>query len=433
MSKKKHVFEIEVTSMTETDDPTKKFVEFILHDFEISHNSTRIKEEVAIPALPSLKGMPIVLKYHKVSEAGANDDALGGHEVVIVEDREGELDIRTDTIAIGSFTDEATIVEVLVDGVNKKVVKGNGVLWASRYPDIIALLQEWWDAGIPIKSSMEILFDEYSVKDGVLDVENYVYEGHCILNSEERNGHKIVNPAYDSSQITKFQKLVAQALGKEGEDEEMYRKYFELSHGDIRSLLDSAMKADMAEQDYWDSWITAVYDDKFVYNLWTSGSTKYYVVNYVKSENEVTVDWDSKQEVFKKEEWIPVATEIQSLQAERNEYKEKLEEAEKQLNQFAEKQFEENVEKQKEFYSAKFEAFGEKEKFESEEVQSLVVNSAKSGKEADEATVKLSKMLLEMLDPSKINKVKERGIFQYASDSKIDNLGGSSFRERYAE
>ena len=85
---------------------------------------------------------------------------------------------------------------------------------------------------------MEILYDAYKVENGITEVLDYVYEGHCILNSENRGEHNKIYPAYDVSKLTK---LVAQAINQKEEEEkenmEFFKKVYELSHNDVRSLL----------------------------------------------------------------------------------------------------------------------------------------------------------------------------------------------------
>lgn len=136
--------------------------------------------------------MPIVCKYHPVSESGAEDDALGSHELYLDQDRKsGDTILGLDTVPIGVFTEDGYISTILDEnGQEKEVVIGKGILWASRFPNVIGLLKEWNDKGIDVVSSMEILYDSYLFKDGVEEILSYVYEGHCILNSEERGDHQ---------------------------------------------------------------------------------------------------------------------------------------------------------------------------------------------------------------------------------------------------
>lgn len=480
MKLKRQSFEIQLCSIGESNNPAQRPVEFILHDFEVSHNNTLIKKETAQKALNTLKNMPIVCKYYEVSEPNANDDALGSHEAYIDEDRNGNLTVKLDTISIGVFTEPAYI-DVIIDenGNEKEVVKGKGILWSSRYSDIVGLLDEWWSRGIPIKSSMEILYDEYHFKDGVEEILNYVFEGHCILNSEQRGNHDIVLPAYDVSQITHFQRLVAEAINRENklnnEKEEVnvkFQKVFELSHSDIRSLLYTELSKYLTEEEYNYSWITEVWDDRFIYEIWIEGEgTKYYEVPYSKSEDSVSVNFDSKVEVKEKREWVKV-TEVQTLQAQLEEKNNELEsfktklnevnsllesikqEKESLLSQFNEatekltslnslveelkpfkekfetEQYEKALNERKEYYSLKFSAVNAKEKFESEEVQDLIKLSLNDNDEGRNAILKLNSMLVDLVQP--FEQKNESPIREFSS--KMENLlpASDDFDSKYS-
>ena len=69
----------------------------------------------------TLNGMPIVARYYPVSEEGANDDALGSHEVYIDKCREdGSEFIAMNTVPIGVFTEDAYIKTIVDNDGNEK-------------------------------------------------------------------------------------------------------------------------------------------------------------------------------------------------------------------------------------------------------------------------------------------------------------------------
>lgn len=470
MEKKRQVFDIKLNSITETDNPTSKECEFILHDFDVSYNNAFISKETAQKTLHTLKNMPIVCKYYSVSEAGAKDDALGSHEVYLDEDREnGETIIGLDTVPIGVFTEDAYITTITDDqGNEKEVVAGKGILWASRFPNVVGLLKEWVDSGVEVASSMEILYDAYLFKDGVEEILSYVYEGHCVLNSEERGDHSKVYPAYD---VSKLNKLVAQSINqqnssKEDEKVETFKKVFELSHGDVRSLLYSVLDPQLGSNTY--SYIADVYDTHFIVNIcsYAEGNEydKFFKYDYTKGENSVEINFDSKKEVFLTRNWEEVVPE--EVQTQLNEKETKIEELQTQLNQVvtektdieakfgestekltqlnslveelkpfkeqAEKaQFEKSLNEKKEFYSSKFEALNAKEKFDSEEVQSLVEKAVFENEEGKQATLQLNSMLVDMVTIED-KKSEETAIKEFAS--KRENLipEANDFNSRYS-
>lgn len=440
MEKKRHLFEIQLNSISDSDNPTKKDVEFILHGFDISHNYAFISKETAKKTLRTLKDMPIVAKYYSKSNSENNDDALGSHEMYLDTDRDtGDLLVAMDTVPIGVFTEDAYITTITdSEGNEKEVVAGKGILWASRFPNVVGLLKEWVDEGITVVSSMEILYDSYKVDQGITEILSYVYEGHCILNSEERGNHQKVYPAYDESKLTK---LVAQAIeqenkqnnSKEGVKMEKFKKVFELSHGDVRTLLYSALDPTLGENTY--SWIADVYDSYFIANVYSFSEgnefDKYFKYNYTKTDDVVTVDFESKAEVFLKRNWEEVVPE--EVQSQLNEKETKIGELESQLNEVStqkteiETKFNESTEKltqlnsiveelkpfkeqietanyekalseKKDFYSVKFSALNAVEKFDSKEVQELIVKAVNESEEGKNAILQLNSMLVELVE-----------------------------------
>lgn len=467
--KKRYQFEMQINSIMDTDNPTKKEVEFIIHDFNVSHNYAFISKETAEKSLHTLKDTPIVCKYYPVSEPGAKDDALGSHEMYIDTYREdGSEIVAMNTLPIGVFTESAYIKTIEVNGEEIEVVAGKGVLWASRFPNVIGLLKEWVDNGVTVASSMEILYDSYKVEEGITEILSFVYEGHCILQSEERGDHSKVYPAYD---VSKLNKLVAQSINqqnssKEDEKVETFKKVFELSHGDVRSLLYSVLDPQLGSNTY--SYIVDAYDTHFIVNInsYAEGNEydKFFKFDYTKGENSVEINFDSKKEVFLTRNWEEVVPE--EVQTQLNEKETKIEELQTQLNQVvtektdieakfgestekltqlnslveelkpfkeqAEKaQFEKSLNEKKEFYSSKFEALNAKEKFDSEEVQSLVEKAVFENEEGKQATLQLNSMLVDMVTIED-KKSEETAIKEFAS--KRENLipEANDFNSRYS-
>ena len=477
MDKKKKTFEIQLNSLSETDNPTKVEVEFIIHDFEVSHNNTLIRKETAEKALSTLKDCPIVAKYYPVSSVGAGDDALGSHEAFLDQDREtGKPIIGFNTVPIGVFTEPAYIKTITENGQEKEVVAGKGVLWASRFPNVIGLLKEWINEGIQIYSSMEILYDEYYVKDGVEEILNYVYEGHCLLNSEDRGNHAKVYPAYDVSKLTR---LVAQAIhneqesvNKEDKGVEKFRKVLELSHSDIRTLLYQELSKVMSESDYENSWIVEVWDNRFIYEIWVEGQgVQYFEVPYTKTENSVSIDFENKVQVVEQTQWVKVEdvqnlqaqleqkeneiksiqqqleeanSTIQSLKAEKEELENKyndvadklvalnssIEELKAIKEKYQKEQYEKALKEKFDYYQAKFEAVNAKEKFESEEIQNLIKLSVNDNEEGKSAILQLNSILVEMVQPIKTDD--NTGIKEFASKREKLIPDSDDFDSRYS-
>lgn len=473
MEKKRHLFDIQLNSITDTDNPTKSEVEFILHGFEISHNYAFISKNTAEKSLHTLKGMPIVAKYYEKSSTDVDDDALGSHEVEFSKDRDsGDPIITMGTVPIGVFTEDAYITTITDnDGNEKEVVVGKGILWASRFPNVIGLLKEWIDEGITVSSSMEILFDSYKVEEGITEILNYVYEGHCILNSETRGNHNKVYPAYDESKLTK---LVAEAINQESQNSnkeveivENFKKVFELSHSDVRSLLYSVLDPQLGERTY--SYIVDVYDTYFVANVYSYAEgneyDKFFKYDYTKGENAVEINMESQKEVFLTRNWEEVVpeeiqtqlsekeTKITKLESQINSLKTEKEEIETKFNettetlvqlnskveeltpfkeQIEQAEFEKALNAKKEFYSAKFEALNAAEKFESEEVQELVKQSLNESEEGKQATLQLNTMLVDLVVLEKETKEEDPVIREVSSKREKLIPTEDNFDSRYS-
>ncbi|KAA6452698.1 coiled-coil domain-containing protein [Bacillus swezeyi] len=458
---KKKIFQLQLNEIKKTDDPTKLPCTFIIFDFETSHNNTVISKEVALDASPTIINKPIVAKYHEVEGINTATDALGSHEAFLGTDKHGELEVKTDTTPIGVFTSEGYILEIDTPEGKKEVLAADAVLWSSRFSDACELLLEWYSRGININTSCEILYSNYSVKNGIEYIETPIYlEGHAILNSEKRGEHDVVLPAYDSSRLVsfnemqKFEKLIAQAAiqekQKEGEKVDKFKKVFELSHSDIRSLIYNQLDPTLESNE--ESYIADVYDTYFIVNIysWSEDNSydKYYKVNYTKNGDTLTIDLDSKTEVFLKRNWEEVVPE--EVQSQLNEKDTKISELSKQFNEASEKlvqlnsiveelkpfkekyekaEFEKRVQEKKEFYKSKFEALNAEEKFETEEVQNLILASAKDSEETDKI-LQLNSMLVDLVDHA----TDQNGMFIRELSNKREKLlkGDDSFDSRYS-
>jgi hypothetical protein len=480
---KKKTYSLQLNDIKESDDPTKLHCTFIIIDFDVSHNGTLISKEDAMNSLaPTIINKPIVTKYVRVQEPNDGTDHLEGHNAYLSEDRNGEIQIEMDTTPIGVFTTEGYILTINTLNGEKEVLAADAILWKDRFPDACDLLLEWYSRGININTSCEILYKNYIVKDGIEYIQSPIYfSGHCILNSEERGDYPVVLPAYDTSkllsfnQIREFQRLVAQAIkqevnSKEGEKMEKFKKVFELSHNDIRSLLYEQLDPTLPEGAY--SWIADVYDSYFIVELYNEDEGyKYYKFNYSKTEETVTIDFDSKTEVTLKRDWIEV-TEVQQMEQQLNEANQKIDDLQKQLSEaqskletlstekelfekkfneasdklvalnsqieelkpfkekYEQEQYEKALNDKKSYYETKFKAFNALDKFESEEVQELIEKAVHENEEGKEAILKLNSMLVEMVN---LEEVKETSAIREMASKRKDLIPeNDDFDSRYS-
>lgn len=250
-----------------------------------------------------------------------------------------------------------------------------------------------------------------------------------------------------------------------------FKKVFELSHDDIRSKLYAATEGVIEDGAY--MWICDVYDEYFVANIYKYSDEddsydKYFKINYSKTDDAVTVDFDSKVEVFLSRNWeevVPAETqqelnqkaeEIAKLEASLNTVKTEKADLEAKFNDasekvvslnstvetlkpFKEKYEAELTEKQlneaKEKYGEKFKALNAIDKFEEEEVQNLLLASISEGDEGVQATMKLNSMLVDLVEvKAEPNTSEQTSILALHSQRKdLIPADKDDFMSRYAE
>lgn len=472
---KKSNLKLLLNSVTNHDDPTLLKATFIIHDFDESWNGQVITKDTALENAHTLMNKPIVAKYFPSDNSGTTNDALGSHEQYLSQDRYGKDKVAMDTVAIGVIVTEG--YQLTVNG--KECLAVDAVLWRSRHADVCDLLLEWYQRGVRIVSSVEYLYMNYTHKDGVEYIESPIYyDGHCLLNAEERGEHEKVLPAYDSSHLlsfndlTKFNRLVAQAASREDvkEGAKLFKKVCELSHSDIRSKL--YQQLDPTVENGW-TWITDVYGDKFIVEVYNEEeASKYYQFNYSLVDEAISIDFESKTEVVEKREWITseatkelqeqlntanekvqeLTTEMSSLNEkfeattlEKQELAEKFNEtSEKVLSlnstideykTFKEKYenelYEKSLNEQIEFYSTKFISVNAKDKFDLEEVQTLIKQSVNEDEQGIQAKYKLNSMLVDLVQPSVNNKNGNLGVYESAN-SRGKLIENDDFDSKYS-
>lgn len=465
---KKIDYKLQLNEIKANDDPSKLSCTFVIFDFEKSHNNTVISKEVALETATTIINKPIVAKYNEVDSIGTATDSFGSHEMYLSTDKHGDLEVKMDTAAIGVFTSEGYIMEILgSNGEKTEVLAADAILWRSRFKDACDLLLEWNSRGINVNTSCELLYSNYTFKDGIEYLESPVYlEGHAILNSEKRGDQDIVFPAYDSSKLlsfnekNKFEKLVAQAIINEKEGENVsFKKVFELSHDDVRSLLYSKLDPELGENVH--SYICDVYENYFVVNIedYNAKTDSYYKYNYTKNDDVIDIQFDSKQEVFLKRNWEEVtpeevanqlnakdqqisdlATKLSAKEELETKYNDasdkliKLNQMVEDLTPFKEQyekvQFEARLNEKSEHFKAKFNALNASDKFETDEVQTLLSEVAKQDENSDRALLQLNSILVDLvstnISPTEIPPLREQSSVRKELIPKED-----SFESRY--
>lgn len=488
---KKGKFYMKLNSLKQNpDDPSLLDALFVIHDFEKSWNGQVITEEVASENMKFLVNKPIVCKYIPKSE---NDglDALTSHEEFIDTDRNtGEEFISTGTDAIGVFT------EVYIDdftdenGVTKRVLYGKAVLWFDKCRNVCLLLDEWVSNNILIPASVEYMYYNFNMVDGVEYIQSpLVYLAHALLNAEDRNDYEKVYPAYDSARLVslnmedEWNKAVAQisndnnikANGKEGNDMDVLKKVCEISKGDLKWKIYDAMAKVMVAEDYNKMWISDydIYDTYFIYESWANDNYEYHKVEYSKNDetDEITVNFEGKSKVERTVKWEAVVNqleektneltekvaEIETLQVSLNEKEEaiktlvedkenlstkfneatttltslneRLEELKEVEEKYNAEKFEKALNERVSEFEVKFKGINAMDKFETEEVQDLIKDSINN----NESLISLNSMLVELI-PHKVEEKKDdKSSIKDFNSKEVKNLipKDNSFESRY--
>lgn len=333
------------------NDPLLIKATYSILDFSMSGNKQIVSKDLAAEASPSLKGKPLLCVYTPNTSNDANNpnDHFGTHGQAKKKDRYGNEYIGTNSIAIGSALDGGYFGTIKdQDGNDIEVLQCDFFLWADRNVEVLQLMNEMHESGMPLYSSCEYYFSNYEVKDGVQIIKSpLIFSGHCILGSGE-NGSKVIPPAYEHSKMLAFNERLNDAIGRainanvniNSKKEEglmaenlLFKSLCELSHGDIRteimSALSKTMTADKFNYVYLSSY--AIYDNYFVYENYEDSKWVCYKVPYTKSETEVSIDLGAKVLVERDSVWVEVS-QMQAVQNSLTDANDKVEELTISLN-----------------------------------------------------------------------------------------------------
>lgn len=305
---------------TVENDPTILHAKLIVHDFEVSGNNQIITEEVASDNIQTLVGKRICCKYIN-REDNYGEDALGSHEEIESKDRDGNETIITDTMAIGFI--EEVYIDTYIDenGIEKKVVFAEAIIWNDdKYKDVVGLLKEWLERGIKINMSVEYLYFNYSLKDGIEYIQSpIIYVAHTLLNSENRGDVIEILPSYDCATLLSFNELQTwnkavaslkinkNSLEEPKKEEEVMENKFlkalnELSIGDLRLSIITALGDVMTGNEYENMWISnyGIFSESkyFIYETYEDSKWVNYKVTYTIGEGDsIILDYANKEKV----------------------------------------------------------------------------------------------------------------------------------------
>ena len=446
-----------IISIEVTDDPSVMKVVCKILDFLHSPNKWGITEEVCDKYKDTLIGKHFVTRYY------SDTDTLGNHEDSKVKFRGTDIDIpHKNTNSIG------TVLKVWIDYIDKddeslgKCLWCEGMLMVYEHMNEISLIQSWLENGIKVNLSIEWFYTESVIVDGIEWIANPTFSNICVLNSEAKNDKPLVKGNYDIAELEfKMIEEMNNAIladyslnNKEitKESEEMLKNRFlealnSLSAGDLWNAIYDALSKVMVADEFYDTYISDydIYPEEgfFVYHVYTGDGCEYYKVTYTKDADDViTLNYDEKEKVVRKQVWVTVAeaqvqidtailevqnklnvttTEKETLETKVNELETELtsekeskielttqveslnsivEELKPYKENAIEQELEQKLNEKKEYYKVKFEALNALETFETEDVQGMIKETLNSDSTiAEKAELGLGKTLIEMVKP----------------------------------
>lgn len=164
-----------------------------------NRNNTFFSKEAVQKALPSLKNVPVV--SHWIYE----EEIIGGHDVDIVKDHEGNLRMRNVTEPCGVVPDHARfsfVTEYDENGDEHEYLAIDGVILWKRQ-DVFRHIQN--DLCGNVDHSMEInVINTRPINDGVIDITDFEFTALCLL---ERDA-----PCFQGSELTLYSTNNAEAF-----------------------------------------------------------------------------------------------------------------------------------------------------------------------------------------------------------------------------
>ena len=167
-------------------------------------------EKKALECAKSLINMPVQAKYKKID----GKDDLGSHEMHINPDGE----VVFDTESIGTHVD-VWIEETEVTTVSGEVKKlpclyAKKRIW-KRNKNFINAIKRLYESESGLGSSWEIQTLEYTFKDGIKTLTDYVFLSDCLLGSTTTPAYNGTSKAISLSSLTEQELMVAEALSQD--------------------------------------------------------------------------------------------------------------------------------------------------------------------------------------------------------------------------
>lgn len=164
-------------------------------------------EDKALECAKTLINMPVQAHYKKI----AGNDNLGSHEMRI--DSDGDVVFETDSIGthIDVWIEDTKVTTVSGETKVLPCLYAKKRIW-KRNKNLINAIKQLYESENGLGSSWEIQTLEYSYKDGIKTLNDYVFLSDCLLGSNVTPAYNGTSKAISLSALDEQELMIAEAL-----------------------------------------------------------------------------------------------------------------------------------------------------------------------------------------------------------------------------
>ena len=164
-------------------------------------------EDKALECAKTLINMPVQARYKKI----AGNDNLGSHEMRV--DSDGDIVFETDSIGthIDVWIEDTEVTTVSGETKVLPCLYAKKRIW-KRNKNLINAIKRLYESENGLGSSWEIQTLEYSYKDGVKTLNDYVFLSDCLLGSNVTPAYNGTSKAISLSALDEQELMIAEAL-----------------------------------------------------------------------------------------------------------------------------------------------------------------------------------------------------------------------------
>ena len=155
-----------------------------------NRNTSNIERKVVEDALPTLYNVPIVANWDPMART------IGGHDMTVFKDADGNLRIRNETVPLGVITDHTNfsfVKEKDENGVEHEYLKADGVvLWKRQ--DVYEYIVNDLNGRIAHSMEIDVTSGGKNEETGYYDVTSFEFTALCLLGE----GH---TPCFEGSEL----------------------------------------------------------------------------------------------------------------------------------------------------------------------------------------------------------------------------------------